>query len=413
MRATPTILSAPSSRSQTPVTPTTPTTPVPWVHRGLLLVVLVTALIYIGVVALSVRHYHGNLSALIDAGDRSIGGYGHLIGHHVIIFRHTDGYDGLTYYFAADDPFLQRRVYHDVFRYQRIGYPVAVWAASLGQHALRPLAMVGVNIIAVLAVAYLSGLIILLWGKGTSVWWALACAVNPGLLIAVQGDLAEPLTIALSLWGLLLYMRQRIAWAALAFAAALLTREVAVLFIAPLVIAEVMARRWRGAVALVLAGVPYLLWQVILAATFGHVGAQGSQGNFTLPLVGIGAVITEAGHNSLRGALVHQGSILAVVVLVVATLVVALVQVRRRYDIVSGGLLAHGLAALFAGPGIWIAYTSAARVFGGIYPLTVFGFAQQRGRMFYLLVIANVLLTLFTFIRLIAISPTLPYYVTP
>jgi len=237
MRATTTSLGAPSSHSRAPETAATTATtaaPIPWAHRGLLLVVLVAALIYGGVVALSVRHYHGNLSALIDAGDHSIGGYGRLIGHDVIIFRHTDGYDGLTYYFAADDPFLQQRVYHDVFRYQRIGYPVAVWAASLGQCALRPLAMVGVNIIAVLAVAYHSGLIILLWGKGTSVWWALACAVNPGLLIAVQEGLAEPLTIALSLLGLLLYMRQRVAWAALAFAAALLTREVAVL----------LSRRW-------------------------------------------------------------------------------------------------------------------------------------------------------------------------
>jgi hypothetical protein len=89
------------------------------------------------------------------------------------------------------------------------------------------------------------------------------------------------------------------------------------------------------------------------------------------------------------------------------------VHAWRRYDVVLGGVLAHGAAALFAGPWIWLGFAGIARVFGGFYPLTIFAFARHRTPAFALLVGGIVLLTLFTFVRLVAISPALPYYVTP
>jgi VIT1/CCC1 family predicted Fe2+/Mn2+ transporter len=60
-----------------------------------------------------------------------------------------------------------------------------------------------------------------------------------------------------------------------------------------------------------------------------------------------------------------------------------------------------------------LAYASAARVFGGLYPLTIFAFTRQRTRAFTVLAAVTILLTIFTFIRLVIVSPTLPYYVTP
>jgi hypothetical protein len=327
--------------------------------------------------------------------------------------RNSNGYDGQTYYYVADDPFLQRHTFRDAFRYQRIGYPLAIWAVSLGQRDWRPFAMVGINLVAVMSVAYLSGRLIALLGKGASVWWALASAVNPSLIIGVQADLAEPLTMALSLAGLLLYLRQRVGWAAVALAAALLTRDVAILFIAPLVVAEIAARRVRRGLALVIAVVPYLVWQLVLIGVFGHAGTAPSQANFGAPLAGIRAVVTEARDASLRNALIHEGSILVMVVLVGIAVIVAALDVYRSYDVVLGVILAHGVAALFAGPGIWMAYASAARVFGGLFPLGVFAYARHRTPAYGLLVGGIVLLTLFTFVRLVAINPALPYYVTP
>jgi hypothetical protein len=219
--------------------------------------------------------------------------------------------------------------------------------------------------------------------------------------------------MALSLAGLVLCLRQHIGWAALALAAALLTREVAILFVVPLLAAEIGARRLRRALALVLTVVPYLVWQAVLWRTFGQAAAGTSEANFGLPFMGIRAVVAAAHQTSLRNALVHQGSVLALAVLVCLAVAVAAVHTWRRYDVILGGVLAHGAAALVAAPLIWIAYASAARVFGGLFPLTVFAFTRHRTPAFALLLGGIVLLTLFTFVRLVAISPTLPYYVTP
>ncbi len=382
-------------------------------HKALLSLALITGLVYAAIVGLSVRHYGGNLSSLIDvgatAGEVEPGG----LGHHIVVFRDSQGYDGQTYYYVADDPFLQHRSFRDAFRYQRIGYPLAIWAVSLGHREWRPAAMIAINLLAVMVVAYLSGLLIYLYGKGPSVWWALACAINPSLIISVQLDLAEPLATALSLAGLLLYLRRRVGWSALILAVALLTREVAVLFILPLLIAEIAARRVRGVIAFAATAIPYLVWQFILVRTLGSSGAGSSGGNFGMPLAGIGSVLSAARKAGLRTALVHDGSILAVIVLVVVAIIVATVQLFRKPDVFLGGIITHGVAALFAAEGIWIAFSSAARVFGGLYPLTIFAYTRHRTPAFAVLAIATVVLTAFTFVRLVAITPAVPYYLTP
>ncbi len=374
---------------------------------------LVVAVVYAVVVGATVRRYGGNVSSLIDVGATAKSVEPGGLGHGVVVFRNSDGYDGQAFYYVADDPFLQHRAYRDAFRYQRIGYPLAIWAASLGRRGWRPAAMLGVNLAAVLLVAYLSAQIIALYGEGASVWWALVCALNPGLLIGVQLDLAEPLALALALAGLLLYLRRKIGWAALLFALAMLTREVAVLFLAPILVAEVAARRIRSTVALALAVVPYLAWQAILLRAFGRAGAGTSQSDFGPPLAGVRAVLAAARPGPLRSALTHQGSVLAVVVLVGAALVVSAAYAVRRYDAVIGGILAHGVAAIFAGPAIWIAFNSAARVFCGIYPLTVFAASRHHNVVFRLLALGTALLSLITLYRIVAVTPTVPYYVTP
>ncbi|MDQ2830215.1 MAG: hypothetical protein M3Y74_14370, partial [Chloroflexota bacterium] len=200
----------------------------PW--RALLLVALLTGLIYGAIVAITMSRYDNNASALIVAGEQFVKQYPGSPGRHTVIYRH-DSYDGLGYYYIAGNPFMRTPHIRDALRYQRIGYPFLVWAVSLGQQAWQPVVMIAVNIAAVMAVALLAGAIIMWYAPGASVWWALACAVNPALIIGVRDDLIEPVLTALALAGLLLYLRGRVAWAALVFAAALLTREVGILFL--------------------------------------------------------------------------------------------------------------------------------------------------------------------------------------
>ncbi len=376
-------------------------------------VVLLTGLFYLAVIGLRIGHYGDNISSLIAVGQKSGALAPGAVGHHVVVFRGTEGYDGFAYYEVAADPFLRHPILRDPFRYQRIGYPVAVWAVSLGRREWQPAAMAVVNVAAVLAVAYLSALIIMAVGRGMSVWWALAAAINPMLIIGVEYDLAEPLMAACCLLALFLYLRHRIVAATIALALALLTREAAILFIVPLLIGEMLSRHYRHAGLLAVSVVPYVAWQVTLARVLGSSGLGTSKGNFDAPLVGINAVIQEMRHQSLRSIAVHEGSILVVALLVVLAFVVAALQLRKRYDVLSGAVFVHAGAALIGGTAIWVAYASAARVFGCIYPLSVISYVRHRSWDFALLVALVVVLSVLTFVRLVVVSPVLPYYVTP
>jgi len=382
-------------------------------RRVLPIIALIVFFVYAIVVVLSVRHYQGNVSSLIGANDVVLKGHNEGLGRHIVVFR-TTGYDGLAYYTIAGDPFLQRPTLLDAFRYQRIGYPVVVWAVSLGHRAWEPAAMVAVNLAAALAVAYLSGLIILQLGGGASTWWALACAINPSLLIGVQRDLAEPLMTALALTAVLLYLRRHMGWAAVFLALALLTREAAALFLAPLALAEVGARRWRDAAVLALCIVPYLAWQVVLLRAFGRSGLGASQSHVLQPLAGIIAVARATVHSS--GAhRVGWFSVIAVIAFVFASAVIAGIRLWKRRDVMTGGVFLHAVTALLAGPDIWLGFASAARVFGGMYPLTVFAFARARPRSRSLALLSGmiILLTIFTFVRFVLQNPVQAYYLTP
>lgn len=216
--------------------------------------------------------------------------------------------------------------------------------------------------------------------------------------------------MALALAGSLLYLRGRMAWAALLFAATLLTREVAVLFLVPAIVIDAAGRRWRRALALLLSVGPYLAWQAVLARAYGQSGAAMSRGQFGPPLAGIAATLRIAPHAA--GHKTYWALVVAVVVFVGAALVVSIVYAYRRRDVVTGGVLAHAVAALFAGPAIWLGFDGVARVFGGLYPLTVFAFVRYRGRPLALLVGGVVLLSALALPR-VATATAAPYYLTP
>ena len=91
------------------------------------------------------------------------------------------------------------------YRYTRVGYPLVAWVLSAGQHRLVPVALVGVNLLAVAAMAVLGGMFAR--DSGRHALWGLAFAAYFGLVISVGRDTAEPLAEACMLGGLLAYRR--------------------------------------------------------------------------------------------------------------------------------------------------------------------------------------------------------------
>jgi len=383
-------------------------------HHILLLVTCVVTLIYGLVIAGVAAPYGGNLSALVLVGDQSPEVQPGGLGHHVVMLRHSAGYDGQEYYYVADDPFLQRRQFRDAFRYQRIGYPLLAWAVSRGQRAGRPLALALVNLAAVAVITYVSGLTILVIRPGASPWWAMVCAVNPSLLIGVTHDLTEPLSMAFSLLGLYLWLQRRVGWAALAFAAALLTRELAFLFLLPLIGTDIMGRRWRSTAFLGLAIVPYAIWQVILGMVFGENETARSGSSLGMPFVGITTAMHRFGSLFPHTLALGEGqSIMLVVIFTVAATVIGFRAILSRPTALTFALTLHGGAALAGNAAIWIGYYSAARVFGGLFVLPVLIYLQQPSRLRLALVIAAISLTIFTLTNWVMLPGTAPYTVTP
>jgi hypothetical protein len=189
----------------------------------------------------------------------------------------TWGYDGQFAYQIARDPLGASR-FLDVpaYRYQRILYPLVVWALALGQKALVPWALIAVNWLALVAGTWLTEEI--LAGRGVSRWYALSYGLFAGLMMGVRLDLTEPLAYALAQAAVLTYERGRWRGAAVLLALAALTKETTLLVAAGFFLSLTLSRRWRDLIEwAVIVGAPFAAWQVILRAWLGAWGV-GSGG---------------------------------------------------------------------------------------------------------------------------------------
>jgi hypothetical protein len=211
------------------------------------------------------------------------------------------GYDGQFYYFIALDP-ANAAPYVDApaYRYTRILYPLTARVLALGMPALIPYTLILVNLLAVAG----GTLALAAWlkRKRVSPWFALAYGFYPGIFIAFQNDLTEPLAYALVALAIYLYDfggRRRVLWASLSFALAALTRETTVVF--PLVYGLValwgsrnegtwktrLAAHWRQAALLLGIGVGVLLlYKGFLTLWLGEVGFSHAQSGVVYSEIG-------------------------------------------------------------------------------------------------------------------------------
>lgn len=180
------------------------------------------------------------------------------------------GYDAQFTYFAAFDPLMTRYAHAPdnyslmmdaaPYRFSRIGH---VWLTRLlsgGRWRAFPAAMVWGVLLGVFVSALWLGLMAA--HAGRSPWWGLAIAAVPGFWQSVQLALPEPLAIGATLIGVFCWTRGRWVCAAVAFAAALLTRETSVVAVACIGVATFRAGQpWRAVALMATAAGPILLWK--------------------------------------------------------------------------------------------------------------------------------------------------------
>jgi hypothetical protein len=304
---------------------------------------------------------------------------------HYHYYPNGIGYDGQYCYYLALDP-INARSYMDwpAYRYTRILYPLVARLLAFGQPALIPYTLLLVNWLAIGG----GTLMVAAWLKRRrcSPWLALIYGFYPGLVIAYQHDVNEPLAYGLVALGIYLYdfgRQHRVATAGVAFGLAALARETtavfAIFYAAALLFAggapgtSWLARiraGWRPAMALAGCALgPLVAYKGFLWLWLGSAGVPGgvlpvlvpfgglfelwpwnSQQVMGIPVVVVPAMLcAAAGLRALwRGVRGVQIWILLVHIL----LFVVLLPYSTYYDIFSTDRVAAGvmLAALYCVP---------------------------------------------------------------
>ncbi len=204
----------------------------------------------------------------------------HIFGYNFLYYVHigprfvlhipgaAPGYDGQFYYQIAHDPlhaaqFLDRPAY----RYQRIVYPMLVWALTLGQASTIPFILWLVNFLAIVFGTELVARMLI--QQKLSPWYSLAFGLYFGQATALIFDTTEPFTYFLVCLGLFLMMRKRPTVAALIMGLAVLSRETAVLFPIGYLLVSLYQKRWRDALRLMLLSIaPAAAWYILVVALF-------------------------------------------------------------------------------------------------------------------------------------------------
>jgi hypothetical protein len=255
------------------------------------------------VTALTLLHDHGDLSAFVTAGTQYVAPQPHLHLHP------GTGYDGQFVYRLARAPLdLRRTAYGITFdngiRVQRIGLPTLAYLVSGGgRPTLLPAALIAIEVVAVGVTGALGGLVAQQAGRASA--WGLLLALVPGLAFGVQHDLTEPLEITLLVAGVLLLRAGRPVWAGVALAAAALTRETALLFVAAVILERLVTRRRVGRqdAAWLLPVVAFAAWQLTAAAITGSLPLHSDTGaNLALPFVGLVHLLSQLPSDRARPA---------------------------------------------------------------------------------------------------------------
>jgi hypothetical protein len=274
-------------------------------------------------------------------------------------------YDGVYYYAIARDP-LARGVAHGLidrpaYRYGHAGYGWLAWALSGGRGRDVPLALLEINLVAIVLAAF--GASALARAYGWSAWGGLVVAFNPGVVYATTIDTSEVLGIALLVWALLAWTRCRWTLAAVALTALCLVKEAFLLVPIGLAVWELVeVRRGRGAadlgrrLALLAIGpVVYTGWYVYLRERFGHFPFQEARDLTTLPFRGwwdsFHMAATMGMHEEYPYPQIGQASIplMATVGGVLLFALVLSLRLRTRFDPVFALLAGLGFCLTWLG----------------------------------------------------------------
>lgn len=152
------------------------------------------------------------------------------------VATNSGGYDGQFVYRLALDPLTDQvradgiELDNPPYRQGRIGLPVLGWLVDRLPGVPLTVALLLIEAAALVGSCWLGSRFAVAYGRSPLV--GLVVGLSPGLVIAADRDLTEPVAMFFLLAGLDLWRRRRLAGAAALFAASVLTRETGLVVLA-------------------------------------------------------------------------------------------------------------------------------------------------------------------------------------
>lgn len=201
----------------------------------------------------------------------------------LVIFNDRQ-FDGQFFYTISED-LLQEKNFNSQFRYQRIVYPALAKLMSLGNTSLLPIAFILINLLAILLGTYL--LIQILKKHEASLNLAYLWALNIGFVISLTRNLAEPLLFLFIIAAVYYLEKKQFKLSSLFLVLAILTKEIALIIIAPLLIYFLFKKSFKNVLIYSWPVLIYGIWQAFLPNNLGHMGLSTSLSLLGFPFWGI------------------------------------------------------------------------------------------------------------------------------
>ncbi len=333
---------------------------------------IVIAICYIVFFVQLLQTRHGDVSLFVIAGGENVDAS--KVPARLTVIPNIGGYDGLTFYRLALNPFTRVRTASGIrldnpsYRQQRIGYPLIVWMLSLGHSAWVPALLVAVNILAAAAMAAFAGAFAKKFGLHAL--WGVIVPLYPGFVLTFSRDLAEIVAAAFAMGAIWAIASRRNTAAAVLLTCAVLTRETTLLLAVALAAAWLIERllhreRRIGVIAFALPIAVYVFWQIVLAVQWGVTPLRAGAPDRSRPFVEFARFLAT---NSARRD--HLQRLYFLESLFLAGVVIVIVLVWRRSQATLEWRLAWlGYLALFAilPHTIWMEDFGFLRIFADLF----------------------------------------------
>ena len=293
---------------------------------------IVIAICYVAFLVPLLEKRGGDVSRFVIAGGSNVDAA--KVPRGLTVIPNIGGYDGLTFYRLALNPFTSEQAAHGIrldnppYRQQRIIYPFIVWLLALGHATWIPWLLVIVNILAAAAMGAFGGAFAKRFGLHAM--WGVIVPLYPGFVLTFSRDLAEIVAAAFAMGAIWAVTARRNLTAALLLTAAVLSRETTLLLAFALAGAWIVERIFRREprIAAITFATPiavYALWQLFLALRWGITPLHAGAPDRALPFVEFARFLAASSARRY-----HQQRLYFTESLFLAAIVITVILIWRR-----------------------------------------------------------------------------------